>query len=88
MTNHRGRVMLSAVKHLKQSLAQHDTRRCFAALSMTRSGRFFIFHSWWLLIYLLLLMVCVHLFVVYFEEPRLRRQFGENYQRYLRVVLR
>jgi protein-S-isoprenylcysteine O-methyltransferase Ste14 len=38
---------------------------------MTRSGRFFIFHSWWLLIYLLLLMVCVHLFVVYFEEPRL-----------------
>ncbi len=55
---------------------------------MTRSGQFFIFHFWWLLIYLLLLMVWVHLFVVYFEEPRLRRQFGENYQRYLRVVLR
>jgi protein-S-isoprenylcysteine O-methyltransferase Ste14 len=38
--------------------------------------------------YVLLIGIVVHLFVVFFEEPSLRRRFGESYEAYLRTVPR
>ena len=41
-----------------------------------------------LLAYLAFVGVCFHLFVVYYEEPRLRRSFGEDYAAYCSRVPR
>ncbi len=51
-------------------------------------GEAILFHSLLLVGYALLAWVVVHLFVVFFEEPSLRRQFGESYAVYLRTVPR
>jgi protein-S-isoprenylcysteine O-methyltransferase Ste14 len=51
-------------------------------------GEAMLFHSLWLVGYVLLLGGVTHLFVVKVEEPRLARQFGESYQSYLRTVPR
>ena len=51
-------------------------------------GEAILFHSLLLVGYALLAWVVVHLFVVFFEEPSLRRQFGESYEAYLRTVPR
>ena len=47
-----------------------------------------LFRSFLLAGYALLVGVVVHLFVVFVEEPSLRRQFGESYEAYLRTVPR
>lgn len=51
-------------------------------------GEVILFHSLNLLVYMLLAGIVVHLFVVFYEEPTLRRQFGESYEAYLRTVPR
>jgi protein-S-isoprenylcysteine O-methyltransferase Ste14 len=52
------------------------------------SGEAILFHSLLLVGYVLLVGVVMHLFVVFVEEPSLRRQFGESYETYLRTVPR
>jgi protein-S-isoprenylcysteine O-methyltransferase Ste14 len=52
------------------------------------AGEVILFHSLWLLAYMLLDAVIVHLFVVFYEEPHLTRQFGGSYGTYLRTVPR
>ncbi len=47
-----------------------------------------LFHSLLLIGYALVVGTLVHLFVVFVEEPSLRRQFGESYETYLRTVPR
>lgn len=51
-------------------------------------GEAILFHSLLLAGYVLLIGIVVHLFVVFYEEPRLARQFGESYEAYLRTVPR
>ncbi len=51
-------------------------------------GEAILFHSLWLFGYVLLIGVVTHLFVVLYEEPSLRRRFGESYETYLRTVPR
>jgi protein-S-isoprenylcysteine O-methyltransferase Ste14 len=41
-----------------------------------------------LLAYFAVVGLCFHLFVVYYEEPRLRRSFGEDYAAYCSRVPR
>ena len=45
----------------------------YLALFLMIGGEALLFHSLWLAVYLLLLMLGVHLFVVSFEDPRLVR---------------
>ena len=51
-------------------------------------GEAILFHSLSLVWCVLLAGTAVHLFVVFYEEPSLRRRFGESYETYLRTVPR
>jgi protein-S-isoprenylcysteine O-methyltransferase Ste14 len=51
-------------------------------------GEAILFRSFLLVGYALLVAGVVHLFVVFVEEPSLRRQFGASYETYLRTVSR
>ena len=51
-------------------------------------GQAWLFHSRSLATYLLCLGLGFHLFILLYEEPTLRRQFGEEYERYCATVPR
>jgi protein-S-isoprenylcysteine O-methyltransferase Ste14 len=51
-------------------------------------GEAILFRSFLLVGYALLVGLTVHMFVVFVEEPSLRRQFGASYETYLRAVPR
>ena len=51
-------------------------------------GHFLWFGYWALLIYPLLAFIGAHLFVVWYEEPALKRRFGASYEEYLKSVPR
>ncbi|HEX7735760.1 MAG TPA: hypothetical protein VF458_12900 [Ktedonobacteraceae bacterium] len=51
-------------------------------------GEAILFHALTLVGYALLVAIIVHLFVVFFEEPSLRGQFGESYESYVQAVPR
>lgn len=51
-------------------------------------GEVILFHSLLLAAYALVIGIVVQLFVVFYEEPSLHRQFGESYEVYLRTVPR
>jgi protein-S-isoprenylcysteine O-methyltransferase Ste14 len=51
-------------------------------------GEVTLFHSIVLAIYAAFVSVAVHLFVIFYEEPTLRREFGESYEQYRRSVPR
>jgi protein-S-isoprenylcysteine O-methyltransferase Ste14 len=51
-------------------------------------GEAWLFLSWALLLYVGIMGVSFHLFVIGYEERTLRRRFGESYARYSRAVSR
>ena len=51
-------------------------------------GEAIIFSSWILLLYAFLFGVGFHVFVVYYEEPNLRKKFGAAYEEYCKTVPR
>jgi len=51
-------------------------------------GEAAVFHSWYLLIYATLFLLIAHLFVVFYEEPTLKRKFGTAYDQYRQSVPR
>ncbi|HEX9077528.1 MAG TPA: isoprenylcysteine carboxylmethyltransferase family protein [Anaerolineae bacterium] len=51
-------------------------------------GEAWLFLSLPLLVYAVGMAICFHLFVMGYEEPTLRRRFGETYVEYLRTVSR
>ncbi len=51
-------------------------------------GHFLWFGYWALLIYTVLAFIGVHIFIVLYEEPTLKRKFGAAYEDYLKRVPR
>lgn len=51
-------------------------------------GQAILFESRTLIVYGFVLFLCFHVVVVFFEEPHLRKQNGEPYERYCRAVPR
>jgi hypothetical protein len=51
-------------------------------------GQALLFGSLALLVYAAGIFLAFHLFVVFYEEPTLRRQFGAEYEAYCRAVPR
>jgi protein-S-isoprenylcysteine O-methyltransferase Ste14 len=51
-------------------------------------GHFLWFGYWSLLVYAIVVFIAFHIFVTYYEEPTLKRQFGAAYEEYLKKVPR
>lgn len=51
-------------------------------------GAALVLRSGWLVLYALAVFIVTHLLVILYEEPHLRRVFGQAYEEYLRTVHR
>ena len=60
----------------------------YVAIFLMLLGHFLWFGFLWLIVYLVITFLIVHLFVTLYEEPTLKRKFGASYQEYLRKVPR
>ena len=60
----------------------------YIAVLLVVIGEAILFRSFLLVGYALLVGLVVHMFVVFVEEPSLRRQFGASYETYLYTVPR
>lgn len=60
----------------------------YLGVALLIAGQAWLFHSLHILIYMACMLTVAHLFVVFYEEPTLRRQFGEEYGRYRAAVPR
>jgi protein-S-isoprenylcysteine O-methyltransferase Ste14 len=54
----------------------------YVGVGLVIGGQAWLFHSMATAIYLGCFAVLVNLFVLFYEEPTLKRQFGEEYERY------
>lgn len=54
----------------------------YIGVALIIAGQAWLFHSWHIVIYLACVLVIANFFVIFYEEPTLRRQFGEEYERY------
>lgn len=60
----------------------------YIGVGLVVGGQAWLFHSPHIAIYLACFWVIAHLFILFYEEPTLRRQFGEEYERYRERVPR
>ena len=60
----------------------------YIGAGMTLAGAALYYESLSILIYTYLFFLITHLFVVWYEEPTLRRTFGDEYETYLGRVSR
>jgi protein-S-isoprenylcysteine O-methyltransferase Ste14 len=60
----------------------------YIGMLLVLAGEAVLMSSMFVLLYTLLLWIASHLFVVFWEEPRLRRRFGERYEKYSEAVPR
>jgi protein-S-isoprenylcysteine O-methyltransferase Ste14 len=86
----RGRGTLSPVDPPKelvvQGLYRYVRNPMYLSVLTIVAGEIILTHSDALLVYWLVFFVCANLFVMGYEEPYLRRQFGASYERYARSV--
>ena len=60
----------------------------YIGVGLVIGGQALLFHSWHIAIYMVCMLLTAHLFVLFYEEPTLRKQFGEEYDRYRASVAR
>ena len=60
----------------------------YIGVALAIFGQALLFHSLHVAEYGALMLLIAHCFVVLYEEPTLRRQFGESYEEYKRTVPR
>ncbi|HTC55313.1 MAG TPA: isoprenylcysteine carboxylmethyltransferase family protein [Candidatus Sulfotelmatobacter sp.] len=60
----------------------------YLGVALVIVGEAAFFRAPHLLEYALVMLLLAHTFVMFYEEPTLRRQFGESYEEYLRTVPR
>jgi protein-S-isoprenylcysteine O-methyltransferase Ste14 len=60
----------------------------YIGVSLVIGGQAWLFHSLHIAIYMVCMLLVVHLFVLFYEEPTLHQQFGETYDRYRASVPR
>ena len=60
----------------------------YVGITLVLLGEALLFESAVLFLYAGFLLVCAHLFIVYYEEPTLRRLFGTSYESYCKSVSR
>lgn len=60
----------------------------YIGVALVITGQAWLFHSARVAIYLCCMLAIAHLFVLFYEEPALKRQFGDEYERYRQRVPR
>lgn len=60
----------------------------YVAASLVLIGEAILFESALILIYAAIVFAVFHLWIVFYEEPTLRRKFGESYEKYCLKVSR
>jgi protein-S-isoprenylcysteine O-methyltransferase Ste14 len=60
----------------------------YLGVALAILGQAVIFRSVHLVEYTVVMLLIAHVFVVLYEEPTLRRQFGESYEKYRKTVPR
>jgi protein-S-isoprenylcysteine O-methyltransferase Ste14 len=60
----------------------------YVGVGLTVLGQSVLFRSWHIAEYLMVFAIVVHLFVLFYEEPTLQKQFGDKYDQYRRRVPR
>lgn len=87
-----GRVTPVAVekplKFIAKGVYRYSRNPMYLAIFLTFFGGWLFFGHLLLLIYVLAAVPAIHLFVVYKEEPELKRIFGKEYLDYLKRVPR
>lgn len=75
-------------KLVKQGLYRYVRNPMYIGVLMVIFGWAGVFAEGWLLVYALGVGLVVYLFVVLYEEPKLKQQFGEEYDSYRQKVER
>ena len=70
------------------ALHRHIRNPMYVGVALVILGQAVLFRSFHLVEYAAVMLLIAHLFVVFYEEPTLRRQFGESYEAYRRTVPR
>lgn len=87
-----GRGTLSSLDPPRQlvvrGLYQYVRNPMYVGVVTVLLGQAWLFESVAMLCYAITWFVVFNLFVIFYEEPALRRQFGESYDRYCREVRR
>jgi protein-S-isoprenylcysteine O-methyltransferase Ste14 len=60
----------------------------YIGVALVIGGQAWLFHSRHIAIYMVCMLLVAHLFVVFYEEATLHKQFGEEYDRYRTSVPR
>jgi protein-S-isoprenylcysteine O-methyltransferase Ste14 len=60
----------------------------YIGVALAIGGQAWLFHSLQIAIYMVCMLLTAHLFVIFYEEPTLQKQFGEEYERYRASVPR
>src|SRR5450755_3698833 len=58
----------------------------YIGVALAIAGQAVLFRSSHLAEYVAVMLLIAHVFVIFYEEPTLRRQFGESYEEYRRSV--
>lgn len=70
------------------ALHRHVRNPMYIGVALVILGEAALFRSTHLVIYAALMLSIAHVFVVFYEEPTLHRQFGDSYDEYRRTVPR
>lgn len=69
-------------------LYKYTRNPIYIAYFLILLGEFFIFGSLLIFLYFLMSLPMIHLYVLQIEEPKLKKRFGEKYNKYLETVPR
>ena len=69
-------------------LHRHVRNPMYIGVALIIAGQAWLFHSRHIAIYLACVLAIVNFFVLVYEEPTLRKQFGDQYEQYKKSVPR
>jgi protein-S-isoprenylcysteine O-methyltransferase Ste14 len=72
----------SPKKLVIRGLYKYVRNPMYVGVITTILGWVILYHSWFLLIYAFFVWICFELFIVFYEEPHLRKFFGDEYEQY------